>query len=593
MRAPSHRLVPLALVIAVGIVLSTSFVVGPTTPRSPPPMRTAAAPAAVAHAAVARPYAADVGWTNMEAAGSVPGLFYPSLAYDALDGYLVLFGGCGGVSCSNPSNSTWVLQDGAWTQLHPAVSPAGRQEAQMAYDAADGYVLLFGGDGAAGGLHDTWSFANGIWTELTPGTNPGARVDANLVYDAVDGYSVLFGGYACVGTCGTWIYSHSNWTQLNLSVSPSDRYAASMVYSPAIDKVVLFGGAGASGGVLADTWEFSAGTWTQFGGAGPALRSDAEAGYDATLGAVVLFGGWYITLSNFPGVDYDDTWEFGSAGWSQALAGASPPPLTEGGMAFDGASGSVVEVGGCASVACPSSTTWVFGATATVTLVAVPPTCGAGSIGGSAHGATTITVTEEVYPFSPSPCAHYSFQGSSASGDVSTGGTPPWVNVSGNGTLTADYLPQTYEVRVLTSPASCGSVEIGNVSYASGHFVNLSYGSYNLSASACGGEVFDEWTTNGSELSVPDSLVTPANLSLGSNGTLTAVFAPVASLTSSTLLGVPLLGWIAVVGAVLAAVAVGAYLRMKRPPPGPPPSESPVPPADWAGAPPPPGGPTT
>jgi hypothetical protein len=43
---------------------------------------------------------------------------------------------------------TWTWDGTKWTQQHPAVHPRARQLAPMAYDAATGTVVLFGGAAA-------------------------------------------------------------------------------------------------------------------------------------------------------------------------------------------------------------------------------------------------------------------------------------------------------------------------------------------------------------------------------------------------------------------------------------------------------------
>ena len=42
----------------------------------------------------------------------------------------------------------------------------------MAYDAANGTVVLFGGEGRLGTLGDTWTWNGTTWTEQTPGDQP-------------------------------------------------------------------------------------------------------------------------------------------------------------------------------------------------------------------------------------------------------------------------------------------------------------------------------------------------------------------------------------------------------------------------------------
>ncbi len=73
------------------------------------------------------------------------------MAYDATDGYVVLFGGCLGTSggCAPISDQTWVYQGGVWanlTEFQP--HPTARYAAGITFDSADGYVLLYGGQGS-------------------------------------------------------------------------------------------------------------------------------------------------------------------------------------------------------------------------------------------------------------------------------------------------------------------------------------------------------------------------------------------------------------------------------------------------------------
>src|SRR5690349_24646789 len=53
-----------------------------------------------------------------------------------------------------------------WTKQHPAASPLARWGASMAYDAATGNVVLFGGSRGSGNvLRDTWVWNGAIWAK--------------------------------------------------------------------------------------------------------------------------------------------------------------------------------------------------------------------------------------------------------------------------------------------------------------------------------------------------------------------------------------------------------------------------------------------
>lgn len=95
-----------------------------------------------------------------------------------------------------------------WTRQHPAVHPPARVGAAMAYDAATGTAVLFGGDQSGSGSVDTWTWNGTTWTRQAPAVHPSARDFAAMAYDAATSTVLLFGG----GTPGgydigdTWIW---------------------------------------------------------------------------------------------------------------------------------------------------------------------------------------------------------------------------------------------------------------------------------------------------------------------------------------------------------------------------------------------------
>src|SRR5438445_689575 len=87
-------------------------------------------------------------------------------------------------------DDTWEFSGGVWTQLSPSSSPPPRQYASMAYDAADGYVLLFGG------VHPTvlcdactWDFSAGTQTSTFRSPPPPLR--ATMLVDDDAAYVLL------------------------------------------------------------------------------------------------------------------------------------------------------------------------------------------------------------------------------------------------------------------------------------------------------------------------------------------------------------------------------------------------------------------
>ena len=128
----------------------------------------------------------------------------------------------------------------------------------MAYDAATGTIVLFGGGNDQGGVFgDTWTWDGTTWTQQAPTTSPAARTDAAMAYDAATGTMVLFGG--CFGDnnevfSDTWTWDGTTWTKQAPTTSPAARQAGGgMAYDAAIGDIVLFSGLGKSGW-LRNTW---------------------------------------------------------------------------------------------------------------------------------------------------------------------------------------------------------------------------------------------------------------------------------------------------------------------------------------------------
>jgi len=224
---------------------------------------------------------------------SPPPLHYTSMAWDALDGYDVLYGGCTRIGCSLSSiisNQTWGfegLEDGVadWVNLTTPVHPPRLYSPGLTFDAADGYLLLFGGVTVQTNTliyqNQTWSYtaANG-WVNRTAlfenaSNTPATRVWTMMAYYPTDAYTVLFGGQESQNKTknptldDSWIYSDGAWTNIYsmLTTSPPARFGGAMAFDPSDDALLLFGGLSGTpvnSPLLDDTWWFSGtpGTWT-------------------------------------------------------------------------------------------------------------------------------------------------------------------------------------------------------------------------------------------------------------------------------------------------------------------------------------------
>jgi hypothetical protein len=134
-----------------------------------------------------------------------------------------------------------------------------------------------------------------------------------------------------------------HWDELSPSAAaPSPRSAAAMAYDPAVGAVVLFGGYFVTVAPAGDTWLFQDGEWvnvTPSFGPSPPARWSASMAFDPALGKVVMFGGRDLTQA------FNDTWEYSSSGWTQVTTPSAPSPrLTS--ITYDSALGAIVLFGG-------------------------------------------------------------------------------------------------------------------------------------------------------------------------------------------------------------------------------------------------------
>src|SRR6267378_4904561 len=155
-------------------------------------------------------------WTNISPSSGPTPRVEASIAYDTADGYVILFGGAG----SRILSDTWKFHGGSWTNITRSSGPSPRFEASMAYDTADGYVVAFGGaaftsNGFTAVYGDTWKFLGGSWTNITSSTGPSPRFIASMAYDTADGYVILFGGGTSSALFGdTWKFLGGSWTNI-------------------------------------------------------------------------------------------------------------------------------------------------------------------------------------------------------------------------------------------------------------------------------------------------------------------------------------------------------------------------------------------
>ncbi len=329
-------------------------------------------------------------WTQMALPAGPPNRGYSAMVYDPVDRYVLLFGGVGlggTYGFLGYLGDTWTYRNGTWTNLtkNLTTSPGPRAYSQVTWDASDGYAVMVGGLGPSGNLtgnlSQTWEFVNGTWTAGP--TTAGLQPQGALSYDAADGYVLYFGGAFTSPGAGTsnedWTFHAGVWTDISGSVTrvPSSRAWAAMTYDPNLGAVLMFGGAsqpaGSTWSYLNDTWEYSNLTWTPLSSAaGPGPREQAQMTFDAADNVTILFGGIAYSAGG-SATSYSDTWAFGATGNGTVYGPVAAGPAAAWTQAAPrlGSSRTVVDVGSPITF-----TTWgVQGTASSYNYTGLPPGC--------------------------------------------------------------------------------------------------------------------------------------------------------------------------------------------------------------------------
>ncbi|MEC8253501.1 MAG: kelch repeat-containing protein [Planctomycetota bacterium] len=303
-----------------------------------------------------------LGWSAATATAApqfVPG---PSarvghcMAYDAQRQVVVLFGGdASPLVAGGALGDTWEWDGQQWAQRSPANAPPPRARGAMAYDAARGVCVYFGGAVGSGHVvNETWEYDGVTWAQVTTAAAPAARRSCNVVYDAVRQRTVLFGGEDGSDLGDTWEYDGVDWVAITAAAPPA-RAHHSMAFDATRGEVVLFGGGSVTGPALfGDTWGYDGVIWSPRSvPASPGLRREAAMAWLPTAGDVALFGGWNQ-------VPRGDTWAWDGAAWSPLAPAVAPPSRRDiaSCMVYDAARGECVLFGGMGATTLGD--TWTF-----------------------------------------------------------------------------------------------------------------------------------------------------------------------------------------------------------------------------------------
>lgn len=288
-------------------------------------------------------------WSELGVAAAPSARGWADMAFDAARGQAVLFGGLAG---GTANDETWLWDGETWTLAEPENSPSPRFTHAMVYDEAREVVVLYSGLEAQFSttpIGDTWEWDGTNWTEVkTPASPPARTPHHNLAYDPTTGQVLLFGG----GTQPSqpifgdlWSYDGTTWTMQDPGNGPVDRIASCVDWMEGAGGLVVAGG-GDWSPYYNDTWVWD-GAWTEVEGNGSwSIRQSALCAYDSFRDRIVMHGG---------GQNVDlvgDTWEFDGTSWTEH-AGPTPGATCCSATTYDSVRREVVShIDGA---------TWVFG----------------------------------------------------------------------------------------------------------------------------------------------------------------------------------------------------------------------------------------
>lgn len=268
-----------------------------------------------------------VDWTELAPPQAPAPRALAAMVFDGVRSSVLLFGG---TSPTAPQlGDTWLWDGMTWTPVPAATQPPARAGSALACDTSRQRVVMFGGSCTAIGgpcyRNDTWEWDGANWSDRTPpypAPRPAQRWSHGLAYDAARGRTVLFGGSNEPGhqENDTWLWDGSQWVEVLPDDRPVARLGFGCDYDPLAQKVLVFGGE-TTYWLASDLWGFDGAAWRRLAAPlQPPLQVFAAAeatAFDGDRGVVVWFG---VSGGNGP----MQTWEWNGERWQQRAVGDEP-----------------------------------------------------------------------------------------------------------------------------------------------------------------------------------------------------------------------------------------------------------------------------
>ncbi len=184
-------------------------------------------------------------------AGQPPARTGAAVAYDPADGTVVLFGG---QSKSRSLDDTWIWNGSAWAQAHPKTSPPALVNAQMTYDPATHDVLLVGGQEFVGSNMGPIACSGGGGSSSSGSTSSGSSSSGsttiippgNPIPAIAPAPSATVGTITATPGCvihapdaATWLWNGSDWKKESVSTPSTGYGSGTLATDPVSGRVLL------------------------------------------------------------------------------------------------------------------------------------------------------------------------------------------------------------------------------------------------------------------------------------------------------------------------------------------------------------------
>lgn len=278
-----------------------------------------------------------VAWSQILTTGAPAPRYGGLMAYDAADSYVILYGGTATGTYGANLVDTWSYSHGAWRDITDSAGPTPTlysRGASMAYDSQTREILLVGTNSSNSSQEQTWAFQSGHWRELTPVMEPTPRWYAAFAYDPTGGYALLYGGLSSTSAvdawlCDTWEFRVGNWTKIGPGCAVGDNETSEeMTFDPVDGYVVMVSSGSLQTG--SSTWAFARGGWVKVSAGGPPVIGSQEMVYDPGLSTVVA-----IDAGAYWNNQTSTLWEFKNGSWSSPQIQGYITETTGSPMVFD------------------------------------------------------------------------------------------------------------------------------------------------------------------------------------------------------------------------------------------------------------------